>query len=106
MMELQITQEYTGQAKHLVYLAPQWKRCCCRIPLPRPGRRVIDIVDGSAEGHSIGGIAGVSGIGDEQNWTGHHFSQANWYAFGRLAWDASLSMRTDCRGMDWHDVVQ
>ncbi|MCE5185242.1 MAG: hypothetical protein LLF76_03855 [Planctomycetaceae bacterium] len=92
MMELQITQEYTGQAMHLVYLAPQWKEVLDSDTYAKgPGTTVARIIDGSAEGHCISGIAGVSGIGDDRNWTGHHFSQANWYAFGRLAWDPSLS---------------
>ncbi len=91
MMELQITQEYTGQAKHLVYLAPQWKEVLDSDTYAKgPGTFVSRIIDGSAEGHSVSGIAGVSGIGTDRNWTGHHFSQANWYAFGRLAWDSGL----------------
>ncbi len=92
MMELQITQEYTGQAKHLVYLAPQWKEVLGSDTYANgPGTLVAEIVDGTADKHTISGIAGVSGIGSDRNWTGHHFSQANWYAFGRLAWDPSLS---------------
>ncbi len=92
MMELQITQEYTGQAKHLVYLAPQWKEVLDADTYANgAGTTVATIIDGSAQGHSVSGIAGVSGIGSDRNWTGHHFSQANWYAFGRLAWDADLS---------------
>lgn len=92
MMELQITQEYTGQAKHLVYLAPQWKEVLDADTYANgPGTLVAEIVDGSAENHTISGIAGVSGIGSDRNWTGHHFSAANWYAFGRLAWDPGLS---------------
>jgi len=92
MMELQITQEYTGQGKHLVYLAPQWKEVLDSDTYAKgPGTLVAKIVDGSAENHAISGIAGVSGIGTERNWMGHHFSQANWYAFGRLAWDPAQS---------------
>lgn len=92
MLELQITQEYTGQAKHLVYLAPQWKEVLDSDTYEKgPGTTVARIVDGSSENHTLSGIAGVSGIGSDQNWSGHHFSQANWYAFGRLAWDPSLS---------------
>jgi alpha-glucuronidase len=92
MLELQITQEYTGQAKHLVYLGPQWKEVLeADTYAYGPGTRVGKIVDGSAEGHPLSGIAGVSGIGTDVNWTGHPFSQANWYAFGRLAWDWTLS---------------
>ena len=72
--ELQITQEYLGQSKHLVYLAPMWKEFF-RFVSP----------------DKLKGIAGVSNIGDNANWCGHPFSQANWYAFGRLAWDPSIS---------------
>jgi alpha-glucuronidase len=92
MMELQITQEYTGQGKHLVYQAPQWKEVLDSDTFAKgPGTLIVKIVDGSAENHTISGIAGVSGIGTDRNWMGHHFSQANWYAFGRLAWDPALS---------------
>ena len=72
--ELQITQEYLGQSKHLVYLAPMWKEFF-RFVSP----------------DKLKGIAGVSNIGDNANWGGHPFSQANWYAFGRLAWNPSIS---------------
>lgn len=72
--ELQITQEYLGQSKHLVYLAPMWKEFF-RFVSP----------------YKLKGIAGVSNIGDNANWCGHPFSQANWYAFGRLAWNPSIS---------------
>lgn len=72
--ELQITQEYLGQSKHLVYLAPMWKEFF-RFVSP----------------DKLKGIAGVSNIGDNDNWCGHPFSQANWYAFGRLAWNPSIS---------------
>lgn len=92
LMELQITQEYTGQAKHLVYLAPQWKEVLDSDTYAKgPGTTVAGIIDGSAQNHARTGIAGVCGIGSDENWTGHHFSQANWYAFGRLAWDHTLS---------------
>ncbi len=94
MMEIQITQEYTGQAKHLVYQAPMWKEVLDTDTYAKgPGTLVANIVDGSAENHSLTGIAGVSGIGTERNWSGHHFSQANWYAFGRLAWDPGLASK-------------
>jgi alpha-glucuronidase len=92
MMELQITQEYTGQAKHLVYQAPQWKEVLDSDTYENgPGTPVARVVDGTAEKHTISGIAGVCGIGSDRNWSGHHFSQANWYAFGRLAWDPELT---------------
>lgn len=73
-VEFQIAHEYTGQAKHLVYLAPMWKEFF-----------------GYVSAKTLKGIAGVSNIGDETNWTHHDFSQANWYAFGRLAWDPTLT---------------
>ncbi len=91
MMELQITQEYTGQAKHLVYQAPMWKEVLDADTYKKgPGTTVAKIIDGSAEDHALSGIAGVSGIGTDRNWSGHHFSQSNWYAYGRLAWDPDL----------------
>ena len=72
--ELQITQEYLGQSKHLTYLAPMWKE-------------FFDFVNPD----KLVGISGVANIGDDANWCGHPFSQANWYAFGRLAWNPSLT---------------
>ena len=92
MMEFQITQEYTGQARHLVYQAPQWKEVLDSDTFAYgPGTPVAKIIDGSADKLPTSGIAGVSGIGADRNWSGHHFTQANWFAFGRLAWDWSLS---------------
>ena len=76
MAELQITQEYLGQSWHLVYLAPMWKEFFSFV---KPSKLV--------------GIAGVANIGWDKNWCGHHFSQANWYAFGRLAWNPKLTSR-------------
>ena len=72
--ELQITQEYLGQSKHLIYLAPMWKEFF-----------------GFVNPNKLVGISGVANIGDDANWCGHPFSQANWYAFGRLAWNPSLT---------------
>lgn len=74
MVELQITQEYLGQSRHLVYLAPMWSEFFSFV---KPNQ--------------LKGIAGVANIGKDRNWCGHHFSQANWYAFGRLAWNPELS---------------
>ena len=74
MAELQITQEYLGQSRHLVYLAPMWREFF-----------------GFVAPEKLVGIAGVANIGLDTNWCGHHFSQANWYAFGRLAWDPMLT---------------
>ncbi|MBR5962905.1 MAG: alpha-glucuronidase [Bacteroidaceae bacterium] len=74
MVEFQITQEYLGQGNHLVFLAPMWKE-------------FFSFVSPS---HLLG-VAGVANVGDDTNWCGHHFAQANWYAFGRLAWNPSLT---------------
>ncbi|MDH7605858.1 MAG: alpha-glucuronidase, partial [Melioribacter sp.] len=92
MMEFQITQEYLGQGTHLVYLATLFKECLesdtyCK----GKGSTVAKVIDGSLDNHSISGIAGVSNIGTDRNWTGHLFGQANWYAFGRLAWNHELT---------------
>lgn len=82
MAELQITQEYLGQSIHLVYLAPMWKE-------------FFSFVSPS----TLQGVAGVANTGDDANWCGHHFSQANWYAFGRLAWDPTLP--SDSIAREW-----
>ncbi|MBO4720836.1 MAG: alpha-glucuronidase [Prevotella sp.] len=73
MVEFQITQEYLGAANHLVYLAPMWQEFFSFV---KPG--------------SLRAMAGVANIGDNTNWCGHHFAQANWYAFGRLAWNPTM----------------
>ncbi|MCF7803102.1 MAG: alpha-glucuronidase [Candidatus Marinimicrobia bacterium] len=92
MMEFQITQEYLGQGTHLVYLAPLFKEALYSDTYAKgKGSYVADVVDGSLENHAISGIAGVSNIGTDRNWTSHPFGQANWYAYGRLAWDHNLS---------------
>lgn len=75
--ELQITQEYLGQSRHLVYLAPMWQEFFSFVA---PKSLVM--------------VAGVANIGDDANWCGHHFSQANWYAFGRMAWNPNIDSRT------------
>jgi alpha-glucuronidase len=91
-LELQITQEYLGQSIHLVYLASMWREILDSDTHARgPGSTVARIVDGSVDGHSTSSIVGVANTGSDRNWCGHHFAQANWYAFGRLAWDCDLS---------------
>ena len=77
MVEFQVTQEYLGAANHLVFLAPMWQEFFDYV---KPGR--------------LKAMAGVANIGDDINWCGHHFAQANWYAFGRLAWNPSLKSET------------
>ncbi|HET7695649.1 MAG TPA: alpha-glucuronidase family glycosyl hydrolase [Vicinamibacterales bacterium] len=92
MAELQITQEYLGQSTHLVYLAPMWKEFLDADTFAKgSGSRVAKIVDGSLDGRRETGMAGVANTGRDTNWTGHDFGQANWYAFGRLAWNPDLS---------------
>lgn len=92
MMEFQITQEYLGQATHLVYLAPMYKECLEADTYAKgKGSTVAKIIDGTIDNHSLSGIAGVANTGTDRNWTGHLFGQANWYAFGRLAWNHELT---------------
>lgn len=90
--EFQITQEYLGQGTHLVYEAPMFKEVL-QSDTYREGKgsTVAKVVDGTLHGYPITGIAGVSNIGNDRNWTGHPFAQSNWYAYGRLAWDHKLS---------------
>ncbi|WP_206831630.1 alpha-glucuronidase [Alicyclobacillus fructus] len=91
MLEFQITQEYTGQQRHVCYLAPMWKEVLDFDTHARgPGSTVAEIASGSLFGRPHGGVAGVANVGDDPNWTGHSLAQANLYAFGRLAWDPSL----------------
>ncbi len=80
MAELQITQEYLGHSTHLVYLAPMWKEFFQQVEIGNTAKHIV-------------GIAGVANIGLDTNWCGHHFAQANWYAFGRLAWNPTLTSR-------------
>lgn len=92
MLELQLTQEYLGHSTHLVYLAPMWKEYLQFDTYAKgPGSTLASIVDGSLQKYRMTGIAGVANIGNDRNWCGHLFAQANWYAFGRLAWDHDLS---------------
>ena len=91
MMEFQITQEYLGQGTHLVYLGPMWEEVLnFDTHANGPGSTVAKVIDGSLDGHSLTGMAGVANIGSDRNWTGYHFGQANWYAYGRLAWNPAL----------------
>jgi alpha-glucuronidase len=105
MAELQVTQEYLGQSTHLVYLAPMWKEVLDADTYARgPGSTVAKVLDGSLDGHRLTGIAGVANTGRNVNWTGHDFGQANWYAYGRLAWNPDLSasdIADEWIGMTW-----
>jgi alpha-glucuronidase len=91
-MEFQLTQEYLGQGTHLVYEAPLFKEVLDADTYAKGKSSTVGkIIDGSLNNYSITAIAAVANIGSERNWTNHLFGQANWYAFGRLAWDHDLT---------------
>lgn len=91
ILEVQITKEYLGFATHLAYLAPLYEEVLRTDTYAKgKGSTVAKVIDGSLHRYSQTGMAGVSNVGTDRNWTGSHFDQANWYAFGRLAWDPSL----------------
>ncbi|MBW6526594.1 alpha-glucuronidase [Sphingomonas sp. RHCKR7] len=89
LIEFQITKEYLGFATHLAYLGPLFTEVL-DARTGRGGETVADVVDGAAEHHALSGMAGVANIGRDRDWSGSTFNQANWYAFGRLAWDPTL----------------
>lgn len=94
-IEFQLTQEYLGFATHLVYEAPIFEECLDSDTYVKgPGSTVATVVDGSLHGYQNTLMAGVANTGSDRNWTGHPLAQANWYAFGRLAWNPSLSSRS------------
>ena len=91
MPEFQITHEYLGQATHLVYDGTLFKECLESDTYAKgKGSTVAKIMDGSLDGHTLTGVAGVANIGSDRNWCGHPFLQSNWYVFGRLAWNYEL----------------
>lgn len=91
MAEFQITQEYLGFSNHMAYLAPMWKECLDSDTYQQgEGSTVARVTDGSIYPQKIKAISGVANIGTDVNWCGHHLAQANWYAFGRLAWNHQL----------------
>jgi alpha-glucuronidase len=92
MVEFQITQEYLGQANHLVYLAPLFRETLeSDTYSDGEGSTIAKLTDGTLRPAKTTAISAVANIGEDRNWTGHHFAQANWYAFGRLAWNHKLS---------------
>lgn len=98
--ELQITQEYLGHSTYFVYLAPMWKQF---LEFDNHNNSIANII-GKNHSPKISGIAGVANAGDDRNWTGHHFAQANWFAYGRLAWNPQEhidSITTDWLKMTW-----
>jgi alpha-glucuronidase len=93
ILELQITQEYTGHSTHICYLVPQWKEILDFDTYAKgKGSTVNKVIDGTLFGYEHSGIAGVSNFGDDLNWTGHILAQANAYGFGRLTWDPGLAV--------------
>jgi alpha-glucuronidase len=100
MMEFQVTKEYLGFATHLVYLGSLYEEALKSDTFARgAGSTVAKVVDGELDGHALTGMAGVANTGTDRNWTGSVFDQANWYAFGRLAWDPQASARAIAE--DW-----
>lgn len=92
ILELQITQEYTGQQRHVCYLVPQWKEILDFDTYAKgEGSTVAKVASGELFGNLYGGIAAVSNIGNDMNWTGHDLAQANLYGYGRLIWNPTLS---------------
>lgn len=91
-LELQITKEYLGEDTHLAYVGPLYEEVLkADTHADGEGSTVARVIDGSLHGHETTAIAGVSNVGDDANWTGSHMNQANWYVFGRLAWNPDLS---------------
>lgn len=91
LAEVQAAQEYLGQSKHLVYLGTMWKEFLDSDTFARgAGATVAKVVDGSVYPYHLTGMAAVANTGSDTNWCGHDFSQSNWYAFGRLAWDHEI----------------
>lgn len=92
MMEFQITKEYLGQSTHLTYLGPLFEEVLKSDTRSKGnGSTVARVIDGSLDGHRLTGIAGVANIGVDRDWSGSVFNQADWYAFGRMAWDPDLT---------------
>lgn len=95
MMEFQITQEYLGFSTHLVFLPKLYEEVLEADTYAKgKGSTVAKVIDGSLHNKELTGMAGVANIGSDRNWTGHHFLQANWYGYGRLAWDPYLDSET------------
>jgi alpha-glucuronidase len=100
MIEFQITKEYLGQATHLAYLGPLFEETLRSDTLATgAGSTVARVVDGTLDGHRLTAISGVANIGRDRDWSGSTFNQADWYAFGRFAWDPQAS--SDAVAREW-----
>lgn len=98
MMEFQITKEYLGQSTHLTYLGPLFQEVLQSDTFSKgQGSTVAKVIDGSLDGHRLTGMAGVANIGTDRDWSGSIFNQADWYAFGRFAWDPDASAEAVAR---------
>ncbi len=95
--EFQITKEYLGFATHLAYLGPLFEEVLDAPTGVRRGETVASVVTAKADGHTLSGMAGVANIGRDRDWSGGTFNQANWYVFGRMAWDPALSSEAIAR---------
>jgi len=94
-LELQVTKEYLGEDTHLAYLGPLYEEVLkADTQVNGPGSTVARVVDGTLQKHALTAISGVANIGSDANWTGSHFNQANWYVYGRMAWDPDISAQT------------
>ncbi len=103
-LELQITQEYLGLSVHLAYLGPLWQEVLDSDTFAQgPGSTVARVIDGRLYERDLSVIAGVANTGSDRNWTGHPLAQANWYTFGRLAWDNTLSAEVVAR--EWTQMT-
>jgi len=104
MMEFQITKEYLGFASHLAYLGPMYEEALqADTQVSGPGSTVAKVIDGSLHNHRLTGIAGVANIGSARDWTGSIFNQANWYVFGRMAWNPELGAEDIAR--EWLKIT-
>jgi alpha-glucuronidase len=100
MMEFQITKEYLGQETHWVNLATMWQEILQSDTYAKgKGSTVSKVLDGSLHEYKLTGIAGVSNIGTDRNWTGHHTAQGDWYSYGKLAWNPDSDIQKI--GQDW-----
>src|SRR4051812_34681820 len=91
-LELQVTKEYLGEDTHLAYLGPLYEEVLkADTQAKGQGSTVARVIDGALDRHALSAISGVANIGSDTNWTGSHFNQANWYVYGRMAWDPEIS---------------
>ena len=91
-LEVQAAQEYTGQQKHVCYLVPMWKEILdFNTYVKEENSTIADIVSGKTHNQTLCGMVAVTNTGDDYNWTGHDLAAVNWYGFGRLSWDPSLT---------------